>query len=112
MQSRDLTPAARAVLAAGAAAGTVALARAAAGVVTALGASPRRLRAAADRAAAVGSAQVGDGRFHNALPGEAVERGSTLAVLHAAAARGRVGHPTRPVPLTADRPPSAPPGWP
>jgi L-ascorbate metabolism protein UlaG (beta-lactamase superfamily) len=102
MQSRDLTPAARAVLAAGAAAGTVALARAAAGVPTALGASPRRLRAAADRAAAAGSAQVADGRFHNALPGEAVERGSTLAVLHAVAARGRIGHPTRPVPVTAD----------
>jgi L-ascorbate metabolism protein UlaG (beta-lactamase superfamily) len=86
----------------------VLLARAAAGLPTAMGAGAPRLRAAAERAAAAGSAHVADGLFHNTLPDEVVTRGSLLALLRAIALRGPVGRPARPVPLTADLAPAVP----
>ncbi len=96
MQPRSLIPGTVATVAA------VALARAAAGLPTALGASPSRLRETAVRAAGAGSAHAADGLFHNTLPDQVVQRGALLAVLRAMLARGRSGRPSRPVPLVAD----------
>jgi L-ascorbate metabolism protein UlaG (beta-lactamase superfamily) len=102
MQLRSLVRGAAVTLAA------VALTRAATGLPGALGAPAHRLRATADRAAAAGSRQAGDGRFHNALPDEVVTRGAPLAVLRAILLRGPVGRPGGPVPLAADPLPPAP----
>src|SRR5690348_7139194 len=91
--------------------GTVALAGAAAGLPTALGAAGARLHAVAARAAATGSTHAADGLFHNTLPDPISRRGTLLtlaAVLRAVAARGPVGRPARPVPLAADLPPEPP----
>jgi L-ascorbate metabolism protein UlaG (beta-lactamase superfamily) len=102
MQPRLLIPGTVATAAA------VALARAAAGLPTALGASPARLRETAVRAAGAGSAHAADGLFHNTLPDQVVQRGALLAVLRAMLARGRSGRPARPVPLVADPVPRTP----
>src|SRR5689334_9152116 len=93
------------------AAGTVALARSAAGLPTALGAPEARLRAVAVRTAAGGSTHATDGLFHNTLPDPITRRGTLLtlaAVLRALATRGSVGRPSHPVPLIADPPPEPP----
>jgi L-ascorbate metabolism protein UlaG (beta-lactamase superfamily) len=97
-----------ALIGAATAATAVTVARAAAGLPTALGASERQLRATADRAAAAGSPHAADGAFHNTLPDEVVQRGVTLAVLRAMLTRGDVGHPPHPVPLAADLSPQTP----
>jgi L-ascorbate metabolism protein UlaG (beta-lactamase superfamily) len=82
-----------------AAAAAVLLARAAAGLPTALGAPAPRLRRAAERA---GSPNVADGLFRNTLPEPVIRHGGRLALLRALATRGPEGRPTRPVPLVAD----------
>jgi L-ascorbate metabolism protein UlaG (beta-lactamase superfamily) len=105
MYPRFLIPSAAAVSVATLAA--VAVARAAAGMPTAMGAPAPQLRAAAEDAAAAGSAHAADGLFHNTLPDEVVERGALLRVLRAILARGRAGRPTHPVPLAADPVPAA-----
>jgi L-ascorbate metabolism protein UlaG (beta-lactamase superfamily) len=105
MQPRFLIPSTAAVSVATLAA--VALARAAAGMPTAMGAPAPQLRAAAEHAAAAGSTHAADGLFHNTLPDEVVQRGTLLRILRALLARGRAGRPTRPVPLAADVVPAA-----
>ena len=74
MQLRFLVPGVAVALAA------VTLARAAGWPPAALGAPGTRLRATVDRAAAAGSRQASDGRFHNTLPDEVVTQGSLLAM--------------------------------
>jgi hypothetical protein len=101
MQSRFLVPGVAAAFTA------LTLARAAAGLPTALGAPAPRLRAAADRAALAGSTHAADGLFHNTLPDQVVQRGALLAVLRALLTRGPLGRPTGPVPLTSDPAPQA-----
>ena len=98
MQARFVLPAAVAAAAVGL------VARAAAGLPTALGAGPAALRAAADRAA--DSTHAAGGLFHNVLPDEIAQRGSLLAILRAIALRGPVGRPGRPVPLAPDPAPA------
>ena len=106
MQLRFLVRGAAATLATALAAAV--LARAAAGPLAAVGAPGPRLRATADRAAAAGSRQAWDGRFHNTLPDEIVTRGSLLAVARAMLMRGPAGRPGGQVPLAADPVPPAP----
>ena len=102
MHLRFLVPGAVAALA------TVALTRAAVGLPAALGAPGPRLRATADRAAAVGSRHASDGLFHNTLPDEIVNRGALLAVVRAMASRGPTGRPGGAIPLAADPAPTTP----
>jgi L-ascorbate metabolism protein UlaG (beta-lactamase superfamily) len=104
MQLRYLIPTALGAVAA------AAVARAAVGLPTALGARAQQLRLTADKAAASGSTHAGNGRFHNTLPNEVVQRGAALVVLRALLARGRAGRPSAPVPLvTAAVPDTAAP---
>ena len=77
MQLRFVVPGVAVALA------TVTLARAAGWPPAALGAPGTRLRATVDRAAAAGSRQASDGRFHNTLPDEVVTQGSLLAIARA-----------------------------
>jgi L-ascorbate metabolism protein UlaG (beta-lactamase superfamily) len=107
MQSRSVVSSAAAWSAAAAVVGGLALVRAAAGLPRAMGAPAHRLREAADRAAAAGSAHAADGLFHNTLPDEVVQRGALLSLLRALVARGPTGRPSRPVPLVADPVPQA-----
>ena len=102
MQLRFVVPGVAVALAA------VTLARAAGWPPAALGAPGPRLRATVDRAAAAGSRQASDGRFHNTLPDEVVTQGSLLAIARAMLLRGPVGRPRGPVPLAADPLPPAP----
>jgi L-ascorbate metabolism protein UlaG (beta-lactamase superfamily) len=71
-----------------------------------MGAPAPQLREAAEQAAAAGSTHAAGGVFHNTLPDEVIQRGTLLRVLQAMIARGRVGRPTRPVPLAADAVPA------
>ncbi|MGD9527938.1 MBL fold metallo-hydrolase [Pseudonocardia sp.] len=73
-------------------AGAASLARAAAGVPTAIGARRGALRAAAD-----GSAHQRDGFFHNTEP--PTGGSDTRTILRALLARGEIGTPAGPVPL-------------
>ena len=105
MQLRFVVPGVAVALAA------VTLARATGWPPAALGAPATRLRATVDRAAAAGSRQASDGRFHNTLPDEVVTQGSLLAIARAMLLRGPVGRPRGPVPLAADRSRPRPHRW-
>ena len=105
MQSRHVLPSVLGGVLTGAAA--LLVARASAGLPTALGARAAQLRGIAQRAADAGSTHAAAGLFHNTLPERVTDAWALLPVVRALATRGAVGRPTGPVPLTADPAPGA-----
>jgi L-ascorbate metabolism protein UlaG (beta-lactamase superfamily) len=87
------------------AAAALLVARASAGLPTALGARAAHLRGVAQRAADAGSTHATGGLFHNTLPEAVTNAWALLPVLRALLTRGPEGRPAGPVPLLADAPP-------
>ena len=90
------------------AAAALLVARASAGLPTALGARAAQLRGVAQRAADAGSTHAASGLFHNTLPERITNAWALLPVLRALLTRGPEGRPTGSVPLVADAPPGVP----
>ncbi|MEV0337132.1 MBL fold metallo-hydrolase [Nocardia sp. NPDC050717] len=76
------------------------VARAVWGLPTALGAGPAEIAPTA-----LGKSSYRDGRFHNTEPSSMVAPGAAPSLLWSGLTKGRVGRPSRPVPLVTPAPP-------
>ncbi|MEV6216160.1 MBL fold metallo-hydrolase [Nocardia sp. NPDC058379] len=77
------------------------VARAVWGLPTALGAGPADIEPTA-----LGKSSYRDGRFHNTEPSSMMAAGAAPSLLWSGLTKGRVGRPSRPVPLETPAPPA------